>query len=74
MMLARGGVPGEVEWQVEHRRQEDAHAGSYPPSPETIIIGSETAGTVVAVNGSQVRLGIDAPKHIRSEDLACPNN
>jgi len=32
---------------------------------ETIIIGSEITVTIVAIHGSQVRLGIDAPKHIR---------
>ena len=32
---------------------------------ESLVIGSVITVTVVAVNGSQVRLGIDAPKHIR---------
>jgi carbon storage regulator len=31
---------------------------------ETLMIGTEVAVTVVAVNGNQVRLGIGAPKDV----------
>ena len=48
-----------------HHSNGDAHAGLTRHCNETVLIGSEIAVTVVAVNGSQVRLGIEAPKHIR---------
>jgi carbon storage regulator len=31
---------------------------------ETLMIGNEVTVTVVAVNGSQVRIGINAPKDV----------
>lgn len=31
---------------------------------ETLMIGDEVSSTVLGVKGNQVRLGIDAPKHI----------
>lgn len=32
---------------------------------ETLIIGDDIKVTVLDVNGNQVRIGIDAPKHIQ---------
>lgn len=31
---------------------------------EALLIGDDVTVTVLSVNGNQVRLGIDAPKHI----------
>ena len=33
-------------------------------SGETLMIGDEVAVTILGVTGGQVRIGIDAPKHI----------
>jgi carbon storage regulator len=31
---------------------------------ETLMIGDEVAVTVLGVKGNQVRIGVDAPKHV----------
>ncbi|MFT4820608.1 MAG: carbon storage regulator [Candidatus Azotimanducaceae bacterium] len=31
---------------------------------ETLMIGDEVTVTVLAVKGNQVRIGVDAPKHV----------
>jgi carbon storage regulator len=31
---------------------------------ETLVVGDDITFTVLCINGNQVRIGIDAPKHI----------
>jgi len=31
---------------------------------ETLMVGDEVTVTVLGINGNQVRIGVDAPKHI----------
>ena len=47
-----------------HSASGASHADTDSPHRESLRIGDDVEVTVMAVNGSQVRIGIKAPRHV----------